>query len=87
MKTNPHRVSRLQELIDNSQLPCWQNRPVGTPRQISRLIDVSHSTISRARALGKVRGYEIPGALYGIDVIDLLEYLRIAKPGRKPATN
>lgn len=87
MKTNPQRVELLQQLINDGQLPLWQNRPIGTPRHIARLIDVSHSTICRARSLGKVRVYEIPGALFGVDALDLLEHFRVTKPGRKPANN
>lgn len=77
------RYEKIELILKTDGFPLWGGRPVALTCQLARIAEVGHSTIRYSYLAGKVRTYEMAGAVLLLDVLDLMEHLKTAKTGRK----
>ena len=77
------RTEKLEAVLAEQKFPLFHGRPGALTAQLARIAEVGHSTIRYSLLAGKVRSYEMEGAVLLLDVLDLIEHLRTAHPGRK----
>ena len=82
---NTDRVINLESALKSGSFTHFKDRSVASITQIARASGVAYTTVRNPYSQKKVRGYETAGNGLFIDVIDIIEYFRTARRGRKPS--